>query len=293
MISAGVTASSKTPYGYEFFGNQPLAWYDFSLSDSYDADGSDKVSAWRSRWTGKVPTEDWTLTQSTASKQPKTRATPVWNRAGVEEGLPHGSLEFKAGGTTTSLVGGSDTDRHIDSILGLVAMYQSTYGSSNMILVQDGGSGDWDDDVAWWFYNLNDAQPKENRLIWANAATTTFKYITNWSPGTYHATDNPGTNYDQVGGFRIPSDTNKPSLFMKDLMHKASTAYAKDSDVFAPIKLGDRAADDLPFDGYIGEIILFDATEAEFSNVQVQALSLQMAKRHKLDSSNNSAGLGY
>lgn len=31
---AGVAASSSTPYGYEFYGNQPLAWYDASLADS-------------------------------------------------------------------------------------------------------------------------------------------------------------------------------------------------------------------------------------------------------------------
>ena len=289
---AGVSASSSTPYGYEFYGNQPLAWYDASLADSYDADGSDKVSAWRSRWTGKVPTEDWTLTQGTASKQPIIYSSALTNRAGGDC-LSSGTIKFYEGSTTTFLVGGNDTDRHIDSVLFLIAQYQPGYGVSNILLAQEGSSGDWDDDSAWWYLNINDASPKENRIIWAYASSTSFKYMTNWSPGTYDANDNPGVYYDHIGCGRIPSDTNKPSLFMKDLVKKNSTAYAKDSDVFGPLRLGANYAEHRPFRGYIAEVIMFDATEAEFSNTQVSALSLQMAKRHNVDSTNNASGLGY
>tara|TARA_R100001594_G_scaffold130265_1_gene169288 strand:- start:851 stop:1723 length:873 start_codon:yes stop_codon:yes gene_type:complete len=288
----GTVASSTTPYGYEFYGNQPLAWWDFTLSDSTDVDGSDKVSAWRSRWTGKVPSEDWTLSQSEASKQPKTRSAVLTNRGGGDC-FTGGSIEFKAGGTSTGLLCGSDTNRHIDSPLWLIAMYQSTYSSTQGICGQFGTSDDWDDDRGWQFYNMQTSKPKENRLIWAYASSTSYKYMTNWSPGSYDSDDNPGVYFDHVGGGRIPSDTNKPSLFMKDLTKKNSSAYQKDSDVFYNFHLGYSSDETYPFDGYIAEVILFDATESEFSNAQVEALSLQIAKRHNLDSTNNASGIGY
>lgn len=306
---AGVAASSSNPYGYEFYGNQPVAWWDAGLMDSLDIDGSYKVSNWRSRWTGKAPAEDWTLTQSTAADQPYhytpgppggTNAFHAHNRktdgaggSAQEDCLENGVIEFKKGGSKTGMICGSDTNRNIDSPLLIILMYQTTYGTSQGLAGQSGTTG-WDDDKQWILYNINDAQPKENRVIWAYAPTSSYKYTTNWTSGTYNQYDNPGTNFDIVTAVRIPSDTNKPTLFLKsDQKHTASTAYAKDPTVTHAFWLGNSPADNRPTDGFIAEVILFDATESQFSNTQVEALILQMCKRHNIDATSGSPGLGY
>jgi len=308
---AGIAASSSTPYGYEFYGNQPVAWWDATLTDSLDVDGSYKVSNWRSRWTGKVPSEDWTLSQSTAADQPyyyspgsghdgDTNAFHAHNRktdgAGGSAGehcFDEGIIEFKRSGTKTGLFCGSDTDRNIDSPLVLVAMYQTTYGTTQGLCGQAGNT-DWDTDRQWILYNINAASPKENRVIWAYAPTSSYKYTTNWISGTYNQYDNPGTNYDQVSGVRLPSDTNKPTLFMKsDKKTTASTAYAKDPTVTAPFFVGNHPLETNAVDGYIAEVILFDATESDITNTQVESLILQMCKRHNVDATCSTTGLGY
>lgn len=56
---------------------------------------------------------------------------------------------------------GNDTDRHIDSVLFLIAQYQPGYSVTNILLAQEGSSDDWDDDKAWWYANINDASPKK------------------------------------------------------------------------------------------------------------------------------------
>jgi len=311
MIPAGVLASSKTPYGYEFKGNEPLAWWDATLTDSLDVDGSYKISNWRSRWTPSSLGEDWTLSQSVAADQPyyyspgdpdgggsntfhaHNRKVDEYGSSADEHCFTEGIIEFKRGGTKTGLFCGSDTNRDIDSPLVLVAMYQTTYGTSQGLCGQAGDT-DWDTDRQWILYNINHTSPKENRLIWAYQPTSSYKYTTNWTSGTYNQYDNPGTNYDIVSGCRIPSDTNKPSLFLKsDQMSTASTAYAKATDVTAPFFVGNHPLETNAVDGYIAEVILFDADEGAFSNSDVQNLILQMAKRHNIDATSGTTGLGY
>ena len=311
FVPAGVVASSKIPYDYDFFGNEPVAWWDATLPDSLDVDGSYKVSNWRSRWTGKVPTEDWTLSQSTASDQPyyysagsghdgDTNAFHAHNRktdgAGGSAGehcFTDGIVEFKRSGTKTGMYCGSDSDRNIDSPIALVAMYQTTYGTTGGLCGQADDT-DWDTDRQWILYNINDALPKENRVIWAYAPTSSYKYTTNWTSGTYNQYNNPGTYFDIVSGVRLPSDTNKPSLFLKtDQTHTASTAYAKDPTVTGKFFVGNHLLETNPVDGYIAEVILFDADTTKFSNAQVESLILQMCKRHNIDSTSGTTGLGY
>lgn len=299
---AGITASSSNTYGYEFYGNQPLAWWDATLADSLDVDGSYKISNWRSRWTGKVPTEDWTLSQSTAADQPyyyspgsghdgDTNSFHGHNRDG-DNILTEGIIAFKKSGTFTGFVCGNDTDRNIDSPLVLTAFYQQTYGISGGYVGQAGPT-DWDTDRQWILYNINHAAPKENRMIWAYEPTSSYKYTTNWTPGTYNQYNNPGTNYEQVSGGRLPSDGNV-SLFLKtDQTSTAGTNYQKDTAINAPFFFGDPPYGSYGLHGWVVECILFDATLAEFSNAQVEALILQMCKRHNIDSTSGTAGLGY
>jgi len=311
FIPAGVTASSTTPYGYEFFGNEPLAWWDATLEESLNIDGSYKVSEWRSRWTPANLGEDWTLSQSVAAAQPyyynpgdpdgggsntfdaHNRKISETDVSADEHCFTQGIVEFKRGGTKTGLFCGTDTDRDIDSPLVLVAMYQTTYGATQGICGQSGNTN-WDTDRQWMLYNINHTSPKENRVIWAYAPTSSYKYSTNWISGTYNQYDNPGTNYDQVSGVRLPSDTNKPTLFMKsDQTYTYPYAYAKDSTVTAPFFVGNDPLETAPLDGYIAEVILFDVTDSDISNAQVESLILQMCKRHNVDATSGTTGLGY
>ncbi len=302
MISAGVLASSKTPYGYDFYGNEPLAWWDYTLADSTDIDGSNRVSAWRSRWTPASLDEDWTLTQGTASKQPLAKSASDHSgyfQSGADETPARGgSMDFDPSNVAASLHGGSDTDRHIDSPLVIIAMYQRSYGTSSVMFGQYNTAGDFSTDKNWYFGNINHAQPKENRILWAVSPGTgtygaDYAYETNWCPGTYNNPDNLGTKYDHVGAGWLPSDTNKARLYMKDLTTTDATAYPRLTSITHPIHLGESSGASNKFDGYITEVLLFDGDTTKWDDTKILALMFQIAKRHGLDATNNAAGKGY